>query len=864
MGIGVVKTKVEYMENPIGIDATQPRLSWMMQAGSRGAVQTAYQVVASSTQMMLHNDIVDLWDSGKVNSSESLNVPYRGAKPLNSGQRIWWKVRVWDGNGQMSEWSDAAYWTMGLLQESDWKAEWIGRTKQEGVEWLPPAYLRKEMQVNKSIRQAVLYASALGLYTLLINGEKVTQDVLTPGWTDYNTRVQYQTYDVTDMLRTGDNAIGAILGSGWYCGQVGQIDKNIYGDNPFVLVQLHIDYEDGTSEIIVTDRSWRTSRGPILYSDMIMGEAYDARLELGAWAEPGYNEQDWEHPIVKEAYTGKLTAQVDPPIRVTQRLVPVSVKKSGADSYIFDFGQNMVGWASVRAEGSSGQKIKVNHGEMLDADGSLYTANLRNACQEIWYTLKGEGVEQFEPHFSFQGFRYVEVMGLGYVPTLDAVIGEVVHSLIAPSGLLETSDAMLNKLHDNIVWGQRGNFISVPTDCPQRDEKLGWTGDAQIFSRTACYLADVARFFTKYTIDMIDAQLPTGAFTDTAPDGGWYNYRMTKTQWLAPDNAAWGDAGVIIPWTVYQVYGDTRILETSYEAMVRWIEYCKSTTTGLLRPDYSNYGDWLSINADTPKDVLATAYFAYSTRLMSKIADVLARTSDAEKYNALFEDIRSAFCDAYIDSDGVIKGGTQTAYVLAIQFELLPDELLEKAAAHLVHDIRDRDNHLTTGFLGVGYLLPALTACNQVDISYDLLRQHTFPSWLYSVKHGATTIWECWDGWTEHKGFRKPTMNSFNHYSLGSVGEWMYRHIGGIDTAADGAGFKKMIIKPLPGGGLTYAKARYESGYGTIRSEWQVVRRTFLLQVEIPVNTQAVVILPNQESHTVGSGLYQFECKLEA
>lgn len=864
MSISIVKTKLEYRENPIGIDATRPRLSWIMKSGERGEVQTAYQIIASSTLARLQNNVGDLWDSGKVASSQSVLVPYAGAEPLESRQKVWWKVRIWDGQGQMSSWSDPAYWTMGLLQKEDWKANWIGRAKRESAERLPPAYLRREFHVDKNIRQAVVYASALGLYTLLINGAKVTQDVLTPGWTDYNVRVQYQAYDVSDWLREGNNAIGAILGSGWYAGQVGQIDKNIYGDNPYLLVQLHIDYEDGTSVILVTDDRWRTSGGPILYSDMIMGEAYDARLELTGWSEADYNDRNWELPIIKDAYEGRLTAQVDPPIRVTEQLVPVSMRKSSEDSYIFDLGQNMVGWVRLKAEGRQGQVVKVNHGEMLDADGTLYTANLRKACQEVWYTLKGEGVEQFEPHFSFQGFRYVEVTGLDYVPTLDAVIGQVVHSAITPSGSLETSDAMLNKLHDNISWGQRGNFISVPTDCPQRDERLGWTGDAQIFSRTACYYADVAQFFTKYTIDMIDAQHPSGVFTDTAPDGGWYNYRMTQTQWLAPDNAAWGDAGVIIPWTVYQVYGDTRILETSYEAMVRWIEYCKTTTTGLLRPDYSNYGDWLSIHADTPKDVLATAYFAYSTLLLSKIAAVLGKTSEAEVYNKLFQDIRAAFCEAYVDSGGGIKGDTQTGYVLAIQFGLLPDALRMKAAERLVHDIRHKGNHLTTGFLGVGYLLPALTACNKVDVSYDLLKQDSFPSWLYSVKHGATTIWECWDGWTEHKGFRKPTMNSFNHYSLGSVGEWMYKCIGGIDTTSEGAGFKKMVIKPLPGGGLTYAKAQYETVYGTIRTDWQVLNRKFTLRVEIPVNTTADVILPNQESYIVGSGRHQFECVMHS
>ncbi|MBE1441938.1 glycoside hydrolase family 78 protein [Paenibacillus sp. OAS669] len=837
--------KTEYTENPLGLDTMEPRLSWVMESEAYGQLQTAYQVLVATSIDQLEEDKSDVWDSGKVVSDQSVNVVYQG-KTLASQQVYYWKVRVWDRDGNVSPWSEIARWSMGVLRGDEWQAKWIGRSKPQTYELLPSPYFRRTFRLDKPVRQALVYASALGLYELYVNGERVSGDYFAPGWTDYRIRVQYQTYDVTAYLQKGESVLAAIAGTGWYCGHVGMFGPNRYGDNPHVLIELHVEYEDGTSQRIVTDEAWKTFASPIVYSDLLKGETYDARLEPKGWKLPGFDDSGWEAPVVLTAYSGVLNAQVDPPVQVMKELLPVSMKKTDRGTYLFDMGQNMVGWVRLRIEdGQEGQQVTVACAEMLNSDNTLYSINLREAVQQENYILDGQEEVVLEPHFTFHGFRYVEVSGLTHA-TLNTVIGRVVHSATPQTGWLQTSNVMLNKLLSNIEWGQRGNFISVPTDCPQRDERLGWTGDAQIFARTASYNMDVGRFFNKYMIDVIDAQHPSGAFPDVAPDGGWEEFKHNNKElnWHAPDNGGWGDAGVIIPWTVYQVYGDLRILERCYPAMVKWVEYLKEKSSGLIREGYSNYGDWLSVNADTPKDVLDTAYFAYSTSLLAKAAKALGNDEDERKYNELFEAIKRAFGAAFVKEDGRIKGDTQTVYVLALKMNLLTESQRKLAIEHLVSNIREHDLHLTTGFLGVGYLLPALTEMGREDIAYSLLTQDTFPSWLYSVKHGATTIWERWDAWTETDGFQNPGMNSFNHYSLGSVGEWMYQTILGINAVEEQPGYKHILIHPRPGGGLQSAKGEFKSVYGTIRVEWKQEMSYFLLKVRIPVNTTATIHVP--------------------
>ncbi|UQZ81832.1 Bacterial alpha-L-rhamnosidase [Paenibacillus konkukensis] len=844
----ITDLKTEYFENPLGLDTRKPRFSWIMESEAYGLVQTAYQVMAATSVQRLKDDAPDVWDSGKVLSDQSVHVEYDGS-PLASRQVYYWKVRVWDGEDQPSAWSGIARYSMGILERSEWKARWIARSKPEQTEYeglLPSPYFRRSFRVEKPVRQAFAYASALGLYELHLNGERVGQDYFAPGWTDYGKRVQYQTYDVTAFMQPGEMTVGAVVGTGWYAGHVGMFGNNRYGDNPHLLVELHIEYEDGTSAQVVTDETWKTFAGPILYSDLLKGEAYDSRLEPQGWKLPGFDDAAWERPVVLGRYDGALTAQIDPPVRVMKELLPVSLKRTERGTYLFDMGQNMVGWVRLRVEDAQpGQTVTVACAEMLNTDNTLYSINLREAVQQETYMLNGEKEAVLEPHFTFHGFRYVEVAGLLSPPTLNTVIGRVVHSATARTGELHTSNVMLNKLLSNIEWGQRGNFISVPTDCPQRDERLGWTGDAQIFARTASFNMDVGRFFHKYMIDVMDAQHASGAFPDVAPDAGWeeFKHNHEELNWHAPDNGGWGDAGAVIPWTVYQVYGDRRTLRECYPAMVRWVEYLQANSDGLIRPGYSNYGDWLSVNAETPKDVLDTAYFAYSTRLLAQAAAALGETGDAQRFDRLFAEIKEAFRRAFVGRDGRIKGDTQTVYVLALKMNLLSGEERSLATEHLVRNIEEHGNHLTTGFLGVGYLLPALTEAGREDVAYSLLMQDTFPSWLYSVKHGATTIWERWDAWTETDGFQNPGMNSFNHYSLGSVGEWMYQNILGINNG-DGTGYKHLILRPRPGGGLQHASGEFRSVYGTIRVEWKREQSWFVMKAAIPVNTTATVYVP--------------------
>ena len=750
-----------------------------------------------------------------------------------------WLVR----KGMMPQWHTSASagvgWSNALEVARPGEPPW---REANYPPMLPAPYLRKEVTLPKPVLQARLYASALGVYEFHINGRRVGADLFNPGWTDYRKRVQYHTYDITRLLRRGDNALGIILGDGWYSGFLGLNGRCRYGTLPLALAQVEIEFTDGSKQTIVTDGSWQASTGPLLQSDMLMGETYDARKEKRGWDEPGFGLRPMDSPHTGESrvwnavsvrqISAPLVAACDAPVRKTQELRPRRVTQPKPGVFIFDLGQNMVGGVRLKARGPTGDRVTLRFAEMLNPDGTLYVDNLREARCTDHYILAGRGTEIYESHFTFHGFRYVEVTGLPGRPDRNAITGLVFHSDTPRVGSFECSNPLINQLQSNIEWGQRGNFLSIPTDCPQRDERLGWTGDAQVFVRTATGNRDVAAFFTKWCQDVEDAQQPNGAFTDVVP-------------YVAATNgtAAWGDAGVICPWTIYQVYGDTRLLAKHYAAGGRWIDYCLSTCTNYLRPA-TKYGDWLSINADTPLDLLATACFAQSTRLMAQMATALGKTHDAARYENLFQHIKTAFNRAYVTEDGRIQGDTQTGYLMALEFDLLPPEKRPVAVRRLVEDIRAKGDHLSTGFVGVGLLMPALTRASQVDVAYRLLNQDTFPSWLYSVKNGATTIWERWDGWTKEKGFQTPWMNSFNHYSLGSVGAWLYETVAGIGLDPEHPGFKHLVIRPRPGGGLTWAKAEYDSIHGPIVSDWQLVKGEFRLDLTLPVNTTATVHLP--------------------
>jgi alpha-L-rhamnosidase len=755
---------------------------------------------------------------------------------------------------------------MGLLERSDWEGAWISAGKDPAGDMEPPSgdeyddlanglapspYLRREFPLDKTVRRARLYATARGVYELSVNGTRVGEDVLAPGWTDYHRRVQYQTYDVTPLLAEGQNALGAVLGDGWFAGFVGFDPKHrgaLYGPRPQLLAQLNVEYEDGTTASLATEGSWRCSTGPILFSDLLMGESYDARREMPGWAEPGFDDSGWYGVEVEEIGDTNLVAQPDEGIRVTEELEAKTVTEPESGRYVLDLGRNMVGWVRLKVEGKAGTEVILRHAEALNPDGTIYTTNLRSARATDRYVLGGDGEEIYEPRFTFHGFRYVEITGYPGEPPPGAVTGRVVHSATPPSGSFECSSRMVNKLQENIVWGQRGNFLSVPTDCPQRDERLGWMGDAQVFVRTASFNMDVAAFFEKWMTDVEDAQSPEGAFPDVAPLPGGSG--LIDLRWGAP---AWGDAGVIVPWTIYRTYDDTRIVERHYDAMTRWMEYLHEANPDLIRKNRmgNNYGDWLSPKGDhTPKHLLATAYWAYDAKLIAEMAEATGRNEEAREYRDLNERIKAAFQAAYVFPDGRIEGDTQTCYLLALHMGLLPEDLRSTAAEHLVKSIEREDWHLSTGFAGVGYLCPVLTEAGYAEVAYRLLGNETYPSWGYTIKNGATTIWERWDGWTQENGFQSPNMNSFNHYSLGSVGEWLYRYVAGIDLGAPGYG--RIVIRPRPGGNLTHASGAYDSVRGRISSSWKIEDNRFVLETLIPPNTTATVHVPSTDDVSEG------------
>ena len=840
----------EYQTNPLGIDVLQPRLSWQMQSDRRGAHQRAYQILVAPSEARFDSgtDLL-LWDSGKVESEQSIHVAY-GGQSLASGQRVYWKVRVWDETEQEIE-SPSAWWEMGLLDPGDWKAQWIGAPIFGGPRTTSPApYLRTEFPLQKEVASARLYATAVGLYECHLNDARVGDAVFTPGWTDYSKRIQYQVYDVTELLRPGANAFGAIVGDGWGVGHVGWVSRQRYVDRPRFLAQIVLTYSDGNREIIATDRDWKVTQGPILESDLLMGESYDVRHELTGWSNPGYPDSSWWPAEVFADPGAKLVATNGPVVKRQEELKPVNIREipdSANPRWILDMGQNMVGWIRLRLHAEKSTTVTIRYAEVLNPDGTLYTTNLRAARNTDHYTSQGGEEEIWEPHFTFHGFRYVELSGFPGRPTEETVTGIVVHSQIEPTGTFECSDPLINQLQHNIVWGQKGNFVDVPTDCPQRDERLGWTGDAQVFIRTAAFNRNIAGFFTKWTRDLEDAQFPDGAYPAVAPNPSM------KT--ITDGGPAWADAGVICPWTIYQCYGDTRLLEEHYASMQLFIEFLSQTSRDGIRcyaeyTGWHGYGDWLALDGSdgreggTSKELIGTAFFAYSSRLMANIARILGKDKDVLHYNRLFDEARDAFLKRFVHEDGTIQGDTQTSYILALHFDLLPEELRPRAAAELVRNIRARDNHLSTGFVGTPYINWVLSEMGHLETAYALLKQTTWPSWLYSVTQGATTIWERWDGWTHDKGFQDPSMNSFNHYAYGAIGAWMYAVIGGIDLDPDRPGYRHIVMHPQPGGGLTYATTELHSPYGLICSAWTWKNDIFDWHITIPANTTATVCVP--------------------
>jgi len=880
--LSVTDLRTEYHVNPLGIETESPRMYWKLVDSEKNVLQKSYRIRCALSVKKLKNSHDLLWDSGETISDQSVHIEYKG-KPLNSGQRVYWQVKVKTNKGKESGWSEPAFWEMGFLDDSDWKAKWIEPDLVEDIQKSNPCpLLRKEFEVEKEIATARIYITSRGLYQLQLNGKKVGDQELTPGWTSYHKRLLYQVYDVSSEIKKGNNAIGAILGDGWYRGFFGwQGKKNLYGDKTALLCQLEVTFTDGTKKIINTDKSWKASTGAILESEIYHGEIYDARLEKANWGKAGYNDSDWNPVSEKDFGYKNLFAFSGSPVRVTQDIKPVKKLITSKGETVLDFGQNMVGRIQFQLKGNKGDKITIYHAEVLDKEGNFYTVNLRPAKQKIEYTFKGDGVETYEPHFTFMGFRYIKIEDYPGEINPQDFTGKVIHSDMEFTGTFECSNPLVNQLQQNIQWGLRGNFLDVPTDCPQRDERMGWTGDAQVFASTACFNVNAAPFFTKWMKDVEADQREDGSIPWVVPmvieDGG-------GTGWSDGYGATgWADAAIIIPWEIYRAYGDTEILKEQYNSMKAWEEYMiREANDSYLFNTGFHFGDWLSFaeyssyvynapdygfaGAHTEKDLIATAYFYHSTNLMEKTARILGEQKDAQKYASLLPKIKEAFRNEFITPNGRLLSNTQTAYSIALTFGLIPDEYLKTAAEQLAENV-NHFQHLTTGFLGTPVLCDALSDIGRTDLAYKLLFNKKYPSWLYAVTMGATTIWERWDGIKPDSTFQNAGMNSFNHYAYGAIGNWLYSRAAGIQIHPDIPGYKKIIIKPEITDKLEFTKATFNSMYGKIESHWELKNGKLKLSVTVPPNATATVFVPEKgnsySSHEIGSGTTVFESNID-
>lgn len=882
----------EYLINPQGVDARKPRLSWLVSDTRRAAMQTAYRVLVADSPQALEKDDGNLWDSGRVASDASIQVEYAG-KPLPSRQRVWWKVKTWTiataGGSRAdvekeSPWSQPATWIMGLLDASDWgEAKWIGDATPApagGFDPLPAPLLRRafdERAMGKGgregpakVERATLYITALGLYEARINGRRVGDHELAPEWTDYHQRVQYQTYDVTPLMLAGKNVIAVTLADGWYAGKIGLTGivpkgppRAIYGRQPRLRARLEIERADGTRDTIVTNDDWKTSlAGALRVGDLLDGETYDARAELPGWDTTTFDDSAWKPAAITEPKPApRLVAQANEPIRVTQELKPVAQSEPKPGTYVFDLGQNMVGRCRVKLKAPAGTTITLRHAEVLNPDGTIYVTNLRGAAQSDHYIAAGrDGDETFEPRFTYHGFRYVEVTGLPAKPAQDDLVGEVFHSDSPEVSRFESSDAKLNRLMQNVLWTQRANLMSTPTDCPQRDERMGWMGDILAFAQTACFNMDMSAFFTKWVRDVRDAQTRDGRYPDFAPQPFDPNVRFSGVP-------AWGDAGVFVPWRQWVNYGDRRLLEEHFDSMVGWIEFIHAKNPDLLWKNArgNDYGDWLNADtlqlagwpakgAEVPKEVFGTAFFYKSTGYVARIAAVLGRKDDAAKYADLAEKIKAAFNQAYVSADGRMQGNTQAGYAIALAFDLLPGESRAPAAEYMLEAFKTYNGNISTGFHSTICLMNELTRAGKTDEAYRLINNRTMPSWGYAVDHGATTVWERWDGYVEGRGFQDPGMNSFSHYAIGSVGEWVWRTVVGINPDETQPGYKHFVLHPEPGGGLDWVRGEYQSIRGTIRSGWKRDGEKLVFEFSVPPNTSATIILPARNPEAVKEG----------
>jgi len=856
--------RCEYATRPLGIDVRQPRLSWQLVGERRGEAQTAYQVQAAGNEEDLTAGRADLWDSGKVASRESLHVVYAG-KPLRSGMRVYWRVRVWDRDGRESAWSRPEWWEMGLLQAGDWRGAWITRDEPTAAddaklfEDHPAPLFRKEFAVGKPVRRARAYVSGLGYYELRLNGERVGDHVLDPGWTAYRKRVLYATYDVTAMLRPGPNAVGAILGNGWYnplplrmWGRINPREHLTIG-RPRLILQLHIEYADGSTQSVVTDESWKVGDGPIVRNSIYLGEVYDARREQAGWDRPGFDDGRWLPAVRATEPVGELRAQSAPPIRVKQTIRPASITEPQPGTYIFDMGRNFAGWVTLRVQGKAGTAVRLRYGELLHTDGTLNV--MTSVCGQIkrpdmggpgappvayqsdTYILKGEGVETYTPRFTFHGFRYVEVTGLPDKPSPDTVEGHCLHSDVGDAGTFACSNEMFNRIQEMVRRTLLSNLFGVQSDCPHR-ERFGYGGDIVASGEMAMLNFDMARFYAKAVQDLADDQRPNGGITETAPFVGIADEGLGE----GAGPVGWGTAFPWLQWQLYQYYGDKRILADHYEATKRWMHLLESKATDYILDN--GISDHESL-VPKPRALTGTAFFYHNACLASQIARALGRAADADRYAALSGSIRNAFNRKFLKpGTGVYDAGTQACQAFALFFDLVPADRRRVASDVLVNDVmQQHDGHLTTGIFGTKYMLAALSDAGRADVAYTIVNQKTFPGWGHMLDAGATTLWEHWE-------FSDNTY-SHNHPMFGSVSEWFFKSLAGIRPDPAAVGFDRIIIRPQVVPGLTWVKATYNSVRGRIASEWRIEGDRLKLDVTIPPNTTATVYVPTRDRSTV-------------
>ncbi|MDA9596986.1 glycoside hydrolase family 78 protein [Flavobacteriaceae bacterium] len=846
--INITQLEVEKLTRPLGLDTQNPDFSWIIKSDEHNLSQTHYQIFVASDKVFSKKSLV--WDSGKVNSSESVYVKYQG-KPLDYATKYYWTVKVWTNQSSRSRQSGVSFWTTGMMSSENWKSEWIGVDDEDKRVKNSP-YFTNDFKVDNQITSAQLFITSRGIYEAHINGKRVGESYLTPGWTSYNNRIQYQAYDVQNLISSGDNRLGVILADGWFRNfrpNSGK-RKTDYGDELSFIAELVISFENGTKQTIINDDNWNYHFGSIQNSSIYNGEMVDFNLDDPSWSNSKKKIPNSKKAQSVKPYEGKLDHTRNEMIKKREVLKAQKLIITPSGDKVIDFGQNLVGWAQFKSNLPKGTEITLYHAEVLDKAGEFYTTNLRAAKQKNTFILNGKKDQIYHPTFTFQGFRYLKVEGIDQI-NLDDFKAVALYSDMEFTGSLTTSNELINQLQENIQWGQRGNFLDVPTDCPQRDERLGWTGDAQAFFNTAGFNMDVKNFFDKWLIDLTYDQRSDGAVPGVVPHNNYLNLNTPTVIKGSFGRTGWADAATIIPWHSYLIYGDTKTLERQYISMVKWIDFMTQNSKNNLYIKEDHWGDWLFFSRDddnsgrsavTSKKLIAQAFYCYSTQLLIKSAQALGYKDDVIKYTELYDKLVKAFNNEFVTKNGMLVSDSQTAYVLALQFNLLSEENAKIAVGRLVDNINDY-GHLTTGFLGTPFLCHVLSDNGKNEEAIKLLLRQEYPSWLYPVTKGATTIWERWNGIKPDGSFQYPSMNSFNHYAYGAIGEWMYNNLMGLKLNEDFPGYKRFTIEPIFDENFENVKASFDSNYGEIAVEWSRKNGKLHLTIDVPANTSSDVIL---------------------